>query len=92
MDKVIFRKWPEGDVIALFPQIAASVDGHLCESYMHAGQHSPANPAIVRDTRPAKPTEYHKLLQELEQIGYNPVVVKRFTYKSYLIRKSQYRN
>jgi len=91
MDKVIFRIWPDGGVIALFPQIAASVDGYLCESYMHVGQHGAATPGIVNNTRPAKPAEYKELLQELEQIGYNPVIVKKFTYKDYLIRKSQYK-
>ena len=91
-DKVIFRKWPVGcEIIALFPQIAASVDGHLCESYMHVGQHSSANPAvIVRDTTPATPKEFIKLKRELRQIGYNPVVVKRFRYKDFQIRKAQY--
>ena len=90
MDKVIFRKWPNGDIIALFPQIAGNVSGYLCESYMHNGQHGAATPAIVRDTKPAKPAEYIKLKRELRQIDYNPVVVKRFTYKDYLIRKAQY--
>jgi len=92
MDKVIFRKWPDGDVIALFPQIAASVDGCLCESYMHPGQHGVSSPGIVNRTRPATPKEFIKLKRELRQIGYNPVTVKRFTYKDYLLRKSQYQN
>ena len=91
MDKVIFRKWPDGDIIALFPQIAGNVSGYLCESYMHNGQYGAANPVcIVRATKPAKPTECIKLKKELRQIDYNPVVVKRFTYKDYLIRKAQY--
>lgn len=91
MDKVIFRIWPDGDVIALFPQIAATIDGYMCDSYMHVGQHGAASPEIIRNTRPAKKKEYKELLKELEQIGYNPTVVKRFTYADYQLRKSQYK-
>ena len=90
MDKVIFRKWPDGNVIALFPQIVASVNGYLCQSYEHVGQHGAASPGIVRNTRPAIPKEYKELKKELERIGYNPIVVKRFTYADFLVRKSQY--
>ena len=80
--KVIFRRWPDsqgGEVIALFPEVAATVSGHDCESYMHIGQHGAASPWITGSTRPATPEEYAPLKCELESIGYVLRIVKRFT-------------
>lgn len=90
MDKTIFRVYPDGEVIALFPQIAAQVGGYLCQSYIHVGQHGAANTEIVvRQTRLATEEEYRVLLAELEEIGYNPVVAKRCTYRDLQIRQEQ---
>lgn len=92
MTKVIFRKFKCGEVIALFPQEPATLDGLLCVSYMHVGQHSAASPSIVRNTKPASVEEYRKLLWELEQVGYNDLVVcKRFDKNDYKIRKERAR-
>lgn len=92
MTKVIFRKFKCGDVLALFPQEPATLDGHLCVSYMHVGQHSAASPNIVRNTKPASVEEYRNLLWELEQAGYNDLVVcKRFTRYDYNVRKERAR-
>ena len=89
--KTVFRIWPDGEVIALFPQIAASVDGHLCQDYVQVGQHGAADTLIVvRRTRSAKPKEYQPLLKELRQIGYNPQIAKRCTYRDFQIRQKQY--
>lgn len=89
MDKTIFRVYSDGEVIALFPQIAAQVSGYLCQSYQHVGQHGAANPDIVvRQTKLASRKEYLPLLKELEQIGYNPVIAKRCTYKDLQIRQN----
>ena len=91
MDKTVFRIYPDGEVIALFPQISASVTGDLCESYMHVGQHGGASPVlVVEQTRLAKPKEYRKLLKEIKQLGYKPKLGKRCTYKDFLIRHNQY--
>jgi hypothetical protein len=80
---VVFRKFKkEGDVIALFPTLSASVRSWAdCESYMHVGQHGAAstNPA---GTVPATPEEYQDLLKELNQIyqpDYELVVYSRVT-------------
>jgi hypothetical protein len=63
--RVIFRTWPNGDVIALMPD--EDFDGRRCTSYMHLGQHGGASyPLVVRLTRPATPEEYGPLLRELE--------------------------
>jgi len=91
MTKTVFRVYPDGAVIALFPQISASVSGDLCESYMHIGQHSGATPElVVRRTRLATPEEYQDLKMELETIGYKIQPAKRMTYKDFLIRAEQY--
>ena len=91
--KVIFRIWPDGDVIALFPQIAASNDGYTCQSYMHIGQHGGADTGIVkRATRLAKPKEYMPLLKELRQIGYNVQIAKRCRYTDQQMRIRQIQN
>ena len=96
-DKTIFRVWKhgygKGDVVALFPRIAACYNGAACESYEHIGQHGAASPwLVVKRTRPAKPREYQELKEELEQIGYNVCVMKRCTYADYLVRKAQAKN
>ncbi len=92
MDKVIYRKYYDGEIIALFPQIAAGChSGWECQSYMHVGQHGAATPSIViKQTKLATPNEYRKLQSELKQIGYNPKPTKRFTQKDLKIRRTQY--
>jgi hypothetical protein len=69
-DRVIFRKFPEGDVIALFP--SQSEGPGLINSYQHTGQHGAASQQLIKALRPAKPFEYESLLQELRAIGYKP--------------------
>lgn len=79
--KVIFRKWSDGDIVALFPEIPGDRKGWLCESYMHVGQHGAANcSGVIENTRPASPEEYEALLRELGSIGYGRLrIVKRMT-------------
>lgn len=86
---VIFRKFKDGDIIAFFPGIAFSNNPYNCASYMHAGQHGNADPALVADTKLAKPEEYAPLKQELERIGYALRVVSRFTPSHLSQRKAQ---
>jgi hypothetical protein len=76
--KVIFRKFSDGDIIALFPEIVANARGD-CESYMHIGQHSGADYFhIISTTELATPEEYEGLRAELtDYVGYNLEVVKR---------------
>jgi hypothetical protein len=57
--KVIFRKFKWGEIIALFPEIAGSMDACTCMSYMHEGQHGAAD--CVGCTSPARPEEYQDL-------------------------------
>lgn len=90
MTKVIFRKFKNGEVIALFPQEPATRDGWECMSYMHVGQHGSADPMIVHGTKPAKWAEFVELLRELQSIGYNDLkLCKKFTQEDYKVRKER---
>ena len=89
--KTVFRAFRnDGEVIALFPQIPASNEGYLCQSYMHVGQHGAADTGIVTSrTRLAMPKEYRPLLKELREIGYNVKIAKRCTRQDQEIRQSK---
>lgn len=80
---VVFRKWRNGDIIALFPELpernGLSV---FCSSFEHIGQHGPADyRGVVRQTTPATPEEYADLKAELEAAPYHYIlrVAKRYT-------------
>lgn len=69
--RVIFRIYPEGDVIALFIDDAEPTRPWLMSCYQHMGQHGNADYDVVRDrTRLATAAEYAALRRELAQIGY----------------------
>jgi dimeric dUTPase (all-alpha-NTP-PPase superfamily) len=89
MTRVIFRKFKEGDIIALFPDNACTQNICDCESYMHIGQHGAASVSIVNWTKPASKEEYQTLYQELISIGYDLELASRFSYKSMLLRREQ---
>ena len=74
--KVIFRKFRDGQIIALFPEFKEK-NGVL--SYMAIGQHSEAGYNVIRASKPASPKEYSSLLNELQYIGYNVKVCQRLT-------------
>ena len=75
--KVIFRKYKDGDILALFPELQADSLGN-CGSYQHVGQHGAANyNHCMRSTRRATVPQYQDLKNELESIGYNLLIRKR---------------
>ncbi len=76
--KVIFRKFKDGEIIAIFPEIMWSDDPPYLSSYLHVGQHGACDYGHLRNlTKPAKPKEYADLMAELESIGYNLDVRKK---------------
>ena len=78
---VVFRKWKNGGILALFPKEIADSYGN-CMSYERVGQHSAAAySGCVYKTKPAKPSEYAALKRELEGIGYNLDVKLRYSQK-----------
>lgn len=61
---VIFRKYPDGDILALMPYDIADSQGN-CTSYMHMGQHSAADyNHCIASTKPAIHAEYKRLVDE----------------------------
>ena len=70
---VVFRVFRSGgDVIALFPDIAATRNPVYCESYQHVGQHGAAHyTGCMKASRPALPEEYASLVAELQSPPYS---------------------
>ncbi len=85
--KVIFRKFKDGEIIALFPEVQANDSHWGCMSYMHIGQHGAARYNIVWDTKLAKPEEYADLKTELEDLGYNLEVRKRVNKRWFEVKQ-----
>lgn len=79
MTKVVFRKWKNGDIIALFPDEPWSRSDYSTTSYMHVGQHGAADyVGVIEATRPAREEEFRDLLAELKAIGYTELrIVQR---------------
>lgn len=70
--KVIFRKWKDGEIIALFPEDLGTNSPYTCACYQHTGQHGACDPGIVSDTKLATPDEYRDLRHELENLHPEP--------------------
>jgi hypothetical protein len=70
---VMFRKFRDGEIIALFPYLPAEVgEPGKCTSFVHMGQHGAAHPAyVIGTTKPANPGEYAALRRELESAPYH---------------------
>jgi len=61
-------------ITAVFPTLPASPGRYLC--YEHIGQHSECSKAwLLLDTKPAWEGEYADLRKELEQVGYDDLIV-----------------
>ena len=84
-DEVVFRRYPDGQVIALFPDIPWSGRWGETTSYMHVGQHGAADYShVVATTKPVTEKEYAGLLDELRQSGYDNIkIVKRAKIQNY---------
>lgn len=77
---VVFRVFPNGEVIALLCGTANDSSPGCVMAYMHVGQHGDASRHLGRYLRLATPEEYADLLKELERIyapEYKIVPVKR---------------
>lgn len=94
--KVIFRVYPEGDVIALMPDEPGSTCGTYhkgrvlldCLSYMHVGQHGAAHyNQVCQTTRKAHYEEYVPLLKELtsEPFHYDVQVLENYRHRKGLL-------
>lgn len=82
--KVVFRKFDNGEIIALFPQIKFGCPHYQIMSYMHIGQHCEVDHhAVIEQTTPATEEEYQTLLNEIKSIyhDYNIKVMKKLNVK-----------
>jgi hypothetical protein len=81
----------KGDVTAVFPLEPATV-GKPWEMtcYAHIGQTGACTPEwMVKETRPATPSEYAPLLKELESLGHDDLrIIKRTPRNAYKVRKA----
>ena len=75
---VLFRvEGRKRDVVAVFPTLIEGRAG-IVTCYAHHGQHGTCDRAWYVTTRATKPAEYEALKSELESIGYNLHVLKRW--------------
>ena len=73
----IFRRYPDGDVIALFPE--DDWGNETCGSYMRVGQHGGADYShVIGSTKKCSPFLYESLRQELTSIGYNLLIRQKW--------------
>ena len=80
---VIFRKHTGkfNSVVAVFPAMVFNHEPWLCGCYEHVGQHGAFSKDYYPETKPATESEYAPLKKELENIGYDLNIVKRWTNK-----------
>lgn len=79
--KVLFRRFHQGDLIALFPEEPADNQLGHCSSYQSIGQHGAASVDLGPYTVPATLAEpdVAALAKELERVGYEIQPVHRIT-------------
>ena len=83
---VVFRRYPDGDIVALFPYLVANNYFGYCLSYQRVGQHGAADYThCIQITKPATSSEYGNLLKELSAIGYNVKPINRINYNKVVI-------
>jgi len=90
-DIVIFRRWHNGDVIALFPEIPADRDGHYCMSYERVGQHGNADchgVISLTDSADIDEPDVLDLFRELKRVGYNLKIMFKESAKMRDVRRA----
>ena len=85
---VIFRRYKDGGLIALFPALPGTRDPFTCDSYQTVGQHGAAS-ADLDGTKPARGADVLALQRELEGLGYRLRIMKRFTKAHHSARRAE---
>lgn len=67
---VFFRKFPEGDTIAIFPDEMADLNGNVM-SYQKIGQHGACSPELLKELDIPSYEDALLLFKELEKCGYD---------------------
>ena len=63
--ETIIRKFPQGDLILLFPREIADHQGNIL-SYQWLGQHAPASPALINELDSPAGEEAQELVRHYE--------------------------
>lgn len=87
--KVIFKKFQDGDIVALFPEEIHNKK-HEIMSYQRIGQHGAASIDLITELEPANETEYYKLWTELLVLGYKLEVLDNYCKDCIEARKEGY--
>lgn len=81
VDVVVFRRWKNGGLIALFPELPADPTGNYCDAYEAVGQHGGADyHGVIQQTKPCSLNEAADLASELRTIGYRLKPMKRTSH------------
>lgn len=88
---VIFRKEIDRTILAIFPAQVGTNNHNTCECYANIGQHATMQKEYYYNTKPTIGSEYKELFEELESIGYNLKVYKKWLYKFDLHRELELR-
>lgn len=74
--RIAFRKFEDGEVIAIFLEIYWDYEQKDLMSYMHTGQHGACSPLLLKELEVATSAEYSSLLQELcDLVGYKNIEI-----------------
>lgn len=81
LTKVLFRREkPAGEVLAVFPELPATLALAHCTGYARLGQHCEVHLDYVRlQTIPATRSQYRSLARELRRRGYRLAIRQRLT-------------
>jgi hypothetical protein len=80
-DTVVFRKWKNGSLIALFPELPADIHGRYCDAFEHVGQHGGADYfGVIQQTKPCSLDDATDLITELRTIGYELKPIRRTSH------------
>lgn len=92
---VMFRKFINGDIVAIFPEEEGDNNLETCMAYFSDNfkKRSYCEPNdIINITVEATPNEYEKFQQKLKDIGFVMKVVKKITTGMSRKRKNKYKN
>jgi hypothetical protein len=81
LTKVLFRlEKQSGEVLAVFPELPATLAQAHCTGYAQLGQHCEVSLDYVRQqTTPATRSQYRSLARELRQRGYRLAIRRRLS-------------
>jgi len=84
---VIFRRLESGDVIALFPEVAASQNVKYCQGHDGTNFIKADYQKVMDESKPAKSQEYRKLLKGLRKDGTELLLVQQESLMMHECRK-----